>query len=337
VKLNELKRLAQQMPDLQGQQLQQWLQEYLRQIGVDPNAIYQELEMSSRFVDTHRDTSWSNTQMHLHSHAFYELIYCVNSCGAEYLVGPDRYRLQQGDIIFVPPGISHRPLLKEHMEEPYKRYVLWLSVEFMERYARLFPYSFSDKQTRAAMLRTAGSEWEHLGALFRAGVKEAEQQADGWEAAVIGNTMQLLTQIKRATDGKSARMLNAEQPELLDRITTYVEEHYAQPLTIGGLAKTFFVSSSTISHLFKQKMGVSFHRYLMQRRLIDAKTRIANGQRLEEVAVQTGFSDYSGFYRSFRQQFGISPRQYRSMQEMDARGSWPKQAPQGLSEPGSLR
>jgi len=319
MKLDELQQLTQKLPDLQGPQLQQWLLDHLIRIGMDPNAIYQELEMSSRYVDTHRDTSYSNARMQLHSHTFFELIYCINNCGAEYLVGSDRYRLQQGDIIFVPPGISHRPLLDDHMKEPYKRYVLWLSTEFMERYAGLFPYTFSDKQTRPSMLRTAGTDWEHLGDLFYTGVKEAEQRADGWEAAVIGNTMLLLTQIKRATDAQTARSLHAEKPELLDRITNYVEEHYAQPITIGDLAKHFFVSSSTISHLFKHKLGVSFHRYLMQRRLIDAKTRIINGQRLEEVALQAGFSDYSGFYRSFRQQFGISPRQYRNLQETDAR------------------
>ena len=319
MKLQDLQRMARDLPELQGQQLQQRLLETLAGLGLDPNAIYQELEMSSRFVDTHRDTSWSNAQMQLHSHAFFELIYCINSCGAEYLVGSERYRLQQGDIIFVPPGVSHRPLLSDRMAEPYKRYVLWLSAEFMTRYASLFPYAFTDKQTRASMLRTAGSDWEYLGDMFRAGVEEAEQRADGWEAAVIGNTMQLLTQIKRATNGEAARMLKAEQPELLDRIATYVEEHYTEPVTINDLAKQFFVSSSTISHLFQQKLGVSFHRYLVQRRLIDAKTRILRGQRLEEVAVQTGFSDYSGFYRSFRQQFGISPRRYRALQEQDTR------------------
>ncbi|MBP3655430.1 MAG: helix-turn-helix transcriptional regulator [Clostridia bacterium] len=319
MKLRELKRIAQESPELQGAQLQQWLQSYLAQIGMDPNAIYQELEMASRYVDTHRDTSYSNAQMQLHSHAFFELIYCVNSCGAEYLVGPERYRLQQGDIIFVPPGVSHRPLLPENMTEPYKRYVIWLSPEFVAQYARLFPGAFPDRHTRAAMLRTAGSGWEHLGDLFRAGVRESEKEAEGWEAAVIGNTMQLLTQIRRATNEQSASPLCAEQPELLDMITTYVEENYGQPLLIGDLAKRFFVSSSTISHLFKQKLGVSFCRYVTQRRLIDAKTRIENGQRLADVAAKTGFSDYSGFYRAFRQEYGISPRQYRLLQEADAR------------------
>lgn len=319
MKLMELQKLAQNIPELQGPQLQQWLQEYLTRIGMDPNAIYQELEMSSRFVDTHRDTSYPNAQMQLHSHAFYELICCTNTCGAEYLVGSDRYRLQQGDIIFIPPGVSHRPLLNEDMKEPYKRYVLWLSVEFMTLYASLFPCALPEHHMQASMLRTAGSKWEYLEELFCAGVREAEQQADGWEAAVIGNTMQLLTHIRRAADDSTARTPKAEQPELLDRLTNYVEEHYASPITIENLARHFFISPSTVSHLFKQKLGVSFHRYVTQRRLIDAKTRIANGQRLEEVAVQTGFSDYSGFYRSFKHQFGISPRQYRSLLETEMR------------------
>jgi AraC-like DNA-binding protein len=204
------------------------------------------------------------------------------------------------------------------MKEPYMRYVLWLSTEFMERYANLFPYPFTEKQSSVGMLRTGQTEWEQLGELFRAGVREAEQQADGWEAAVIGNTMMLLTQIKRATDQRSALAMKAESPELLDRIAAYVEEHYAFPITAGEVAKRFFVSSSTVSHLFKQKLGVSFYRYVTQRRLIAAKIRIEQGMLLEDVAAESGFGDYSGFYRAFRQEYGISPRKYRALQETSA-------------------
>ena len=315
MKLNELRQLAQAIPDPQAPDALQKIQECIRQLGMDPNRIYQELEMSFRMVETHRDTSWSNTQVQLHSHTFYELLYCCNNCGAEYLVGAERYRLEAGDIIFVPPGISHRPLLPEKMDEPYSRYVLWLSQEFMDWFAGLYPYPFTEKQARANMLRTGGSRWERLGELFRDGVKEAERQADGWEAAVLGNTVTLLIQIKRATADHSARAMEAEQPELLDRITAYVEENYCRRVTIGELAGIFYISESAISHLFKQKMGVSFYRYTVQRRLIAAKTLIENGALLEKVAVQTGFGDYSGFYRAFKQEYGISPRQYRNLRE----------------------
>ena len=314
MKLGELQRLAKEIPNFQGDQGQEWFQKKIREMGLDPNALYQELEMTSRLVDTHRDVSYTNSHMHLHSHAFYELLYCLNSCGAEYLVGTERYRLQQGDIILVPPGVSHRPLLPETMDAPYSRYVLWLSPEFMQQYAPLFPSSFGPMAGQSRMLRTGGTQWESLRELFRAGVKEAEQQQEGWEAAVVGNTISLLAQLLRAADDRGARMPEAEKPELLDRIMAYVEKHYAAGMTIGDLAKEFYVSSSTVSHLFKQKMGVSFYRYVTQRRLIAAKSLIEMGALLENVAEETGFQDYSGFYRAFKQEYGISPRQYKNLQ-----------------------
>lgn len=315
MKLSDLRKLSARVAFQKLPPDSRFVTRELAALGYDPSSIYQELEMESRFVDTHRDVSYSKDNVGLHSHTFYELLFCCSNCGAEYLVGSERYRLQQGDIVFIPPGVSHRPLLPEHMSVPYERYVLWLSPEFMDFYSGLFPYPFTEKQTHANILRTGGTGWEHLGSFFQMGVQETEQKADGWEAIVIGNTMQLLTQIKRATDMRTATYMQAEKPELLDRITEYIEMHYADSLTIDLLSKQFFVSSSTISHLFRQKLGVSFYRYVTQRRLIAAKTLIEQGQLLEAVAIRTGFSDYSGFYRAFKKEYGISPRQYRSLQE----------------------
>ena len=239
MKLGELRQLSQRKPDLKGQDLQRWVQETLTKMGLNPHTIYQELEMTSPLVDTHRDITYTSSHLGIHSHAFYELIYTCNSCNAEYLVGAERYRLEAGDIIFIPPGVSHRPLLPEPLVEPYSRYVLWLSQDFMELYSRLYSRPFTQKQSSPSLLRTGGTSWGILGELFRKGVEESEEQADGWEAAVLGNTVLLLTQIKRATDQQFAKQLVAEKKELLDRITDYIEHHYYQPITLGILSKLF--------------------------------------------------------------------------------------------------
>ena len=324
MKLDALQKLANSVPNFQSAQAQELLQSQLRDMGLNPNMLYQELEMSSAYVDTHRDQTYSNAHMQLHSHTFYEMLCCCNSCGAEYLVGSERYRLQEGDIIFIPPGVSHRPLLPTNMAEPYTRYVVWMSTEFVQWYGSLYPQPFAEKQANITMLHTSGAQWEQLRNLFRLGVQEAQQQKDGWEAAVIGNTMMLLTAIKRAADEQSALQIKAEKPELLDRITAYIETHYAQSISAENLGRLFFVSSSTVSHLFKQKLGVSFYCYATQRRLIAAKSLIEKGILLENVAAQTGFSDYSGFFRAFKREYGISPRQYRALQETGEKNPPPK-------------
>ena len=88
----------------------------------------------------------------------------------EYLVESNRYQLRKGDIILLPPGISHRPLLPEHMPEPYRRDILWLSTEYVAVLDQLSPSSFQKSGIR--LLRTAGTRWEYLGDLFHAGVLE---------------------------------------------------------------------------------------------------------------------------------------------------------------------
>ena len=283
------------------------VRKHLKSIGFEPGNFYQELEMTSRYVDTHQDLSMTNSQVNLHSHIFYEILCCQNTCDVEYLVGAERYRLQKGDIVIIPPGISHRPLLQEQMQEPYRRDVLWLSHEFVAFMPQFPP--------EPQLLRTAGTRWEFLGELFRNGVLESEQRRLGWEEAVLGNTIQILVYIRRALDDRSATPLHVEQPELLDRVLAYVETHLARKITLADVAKHFWVSQSTISQIFRNKMGVSFYRCVTQRRLIAAKSLILQGLPLEQVNEKVGFTDYSTFYRAFKQEFGISPRQYRKMQE----------------------
>ena len=94
-----------------------------------------------------------------------------------------------------------------------------------------------------------------------------------------------------------------------------MEHHLGDHITLATTAQRFFVSESKISQTFREKMGVSFYRCVTQRRLIAAKNLIAAGMGMEAVSAQVGFRDYSSFYRAFRQEFGISPRQYRKIQQ----------------------
>lgn len=312
MKLSIVREMSKQFSPPTTQEEMQKVWDYLRQKGIDYQNFYQELEMSEPMVETHRDLTYSNTQLSLHSHTFYELLYCCNDCGAEYLVGADRYRLQRGDIVFVPPGISHRPMLPETMHEPYKRYVLWLSPEFVDKVVTAFAPG-GKQETYGTLLRTSGTQWEVLGEYFHKGVQEAEGQQPGWRAAVMGNTITLLTLMGRGIQQRTAAVLKAEKPDLLNGVLSYIEENLSGRITLEDTAKHFYVSVSTITQLFRQKMGTSFYRCVTQRRLIAAKALIGEGNALEDVSRMVGFTDYSSFYRAFKKEYGITPRQYTQL------------------------
>lgn len=55
------------------------------------------------------NAGFNNATIHLHSHSFYELICCRSTCGVEYLVGSQRYKLEKGDILIVPPRCKPPP------------------------------------------------------------------------------------------------------------------------------------------------------------------------------------------------------------------------------------
>lgn len=315
MKLQEIQKLTSQMGVPKNRNDPQAVQAFLRSVGIEPGELYQELEMSFRFVEMHQDMSFSNASVSLHSHSFYEILYCRNTCGAEYLVGAERYRLQKGDVIIIPPGVSHRPLLPAEMKQPYKRDVLWISQEFFSGMMQIFPDDILYRVTETRLVRTADTPWEFLGDLFRRGVRESEEKRLGWEVSVMGNTMQLIVFLRRAILDNTALPLMAEKPELLDQVLSYVENHLGEKITLSDVSRHFWVSQSTISQTFRRKMGVSFYRCVTQRRLIAAKTLILEGLALEACGTQVGFQDYSTFYRAFRQEYGISPRQYRKMQE----------------------
>lgn len=313
MKLSDIRKIAQGFPALDLQAAHSNPFAYMQQLGFDSRNFYQELEMDSPYVDTHQDISYSNAGFQFHSHAFYELIYCRNSCGAEYLVGSDRYKLQKGDIIFVPPNISHRPLLPEYMLEPYIRDVLWINEDFPNRLMTDSSMSIADIIAKPALFRTAGTRWEFLGDLFRSGVLEAESGALGWSTIVLANTLTILTNLCRVKYDLQIQPLRAEKPELLDQVLAYIEQHLSEKITLAEVAHHFFISESTITQAFRKKMGVSFYRCVTQRRLISAKVLIEQGVPMESVAEQVGFTDYSSFFRAFKQEYGISPRQYRKL------------------------
>ena len=290
------------------------LRQFLQKLNSSGN-FYQEMEMSSRFVDSHQDTSHLSDVIDMHSHAFYEILFCKEG-SPQYLLGSSRYQLQPGDIIFIPPGVSHSPLFTDQSGRTYHRYVLWLSREFVDRAMQADAGSLPGC-SQPILLRTAGTNWSFLEQLFRRACLESETRYSGWRINLGCLALQVLVLLHRALTDTVTIPTLPETPELSDRLLAYIHAHLSEKITLESTAREFLVSESTIRQTFQKQMGISFYRCVTQCRLIRAKSLIQQGDSMEQVSAQVGFADYSAFYRAFRQHFGISPKEYRRLLNKD--------------------
>lgn len=275
-------------------------------------------DIMTRFVYGQRNVNLSNGANRLQSYTFHELICCRTSCNLEYLVGTDRCSLKKGDIIWIAPGVSHRPILPENMTGPCLVDILWFSTEFIETIAQLIPEWYGVEARNYILHRTARTSRRFLVDLIHNSIEESEQRTSGWELIIAGNTMAVLAQLWRSYTDINTMQDHAEKPELLDRVIAYIEENLEEKITLSQVAQRLYVSESTVSHVFQQKMGISFYRYVIQRRLVAAKKLISEGKPMEWIAEQIGFSDYSTFYRAFKKEYGISPKEFRVLHSKGA-------------------
>ncbi len=96
-------------------------------------------------------------------------------------------------------------------------------------------------------------------------------------------------------------------------VLRYLETRTDAAHSIADLARVARLSPFHFLRTFKQVTGVTPHQWLVRARLRDAARRLADGrERVTDIALDAGFEDLSNFVRSFRSEFGVSPRGYRA-------------------------
>ena len=270
-------------------------------------------DLEPDLVRAQRETDTGICFLPLHEHPFLELAYVRWGGETDYRIGSEIYRIHPGDVLVIPPEVPHGPIFTENSREDSARDVVWVSRHFLSRMSQLRPNAWFYANRDFHVFRTAGTQWEWIGELFEKGVQEVQKREFGWEALLVGNTMVLISQLSRALLDASVLVLKEEKADLLLRVMKYLENHLEEKLTLEIIAAEFDVSKSTLTQMFRKKLDVSFYAYLTRRRLTAAKGLIVRGFPLEQVGKQVGFREHSAFYRAFKQEFGISPREYRNI------------------------
>lgn len=247
----------------------------------------------------------------MHSHEFYEMYFFLR--GDIRIVTEDvDIRPRRGDVLLFPPHCMHR---NQHLsaDEPYERFYLYISPDFLQS------VSSAEYDLTAELDAILHSSGFHLH-LSEAALMELLQLTDDIIAASeqpsppeqILNSCRMGMLLVRAVallraGGTPSR---TDSPGPMNPLLRYLNAHLTEPLSLDHLAETFYLSKYALLRAFKEHTGMSIHQYLLTKRILLAQELLAQGVKPYEVSSQCGFSDYTGFYRAFRQRTGVSPAQY---------------------------
>jgi AraC family transcriptional regulator len=134
--------------------------------------------------------------------------------------------------------------------------------------------------------------------------------ADSMATALAAHLLQFYTTrqhtLREYTDGLSSAKLQ----QAID----FINEHLGENLSLTEIAAQVDMSQFYFCRLFKQSVGTTPHKYLIQQRVERSKSLLRQREcSIVDIAADCGFANPSHFAKCFRKYTGVSPQQFRSI------------------------
>ncbi|GGD76867.1 AraC family transcriptional regulator [Paenibacillus nasutitermitis] len=252
----------------------------------------------------------------LHSHEFIELAYVAEGKGFHY-IEEEVQRIHRGQLHVIPIGTSHvfRPTSMDAARDPLIVYNCIFPKSLIDR---LMPLLIDEPV--AAYIEGLKEETRSYHAVFDADAeierlflllyKEYSLPRSGSTTYLNTLLLQLIVTIYRLHTDTSHAI--PSQPARFLQLLSYLEQNYAEKLTLAHLSGRFQWSERHLQRLFKRHTGQGFNYYLQSLRIQKSCEQLRSTQlKISRIAESVGYKDLSSFMVVFRRIVGQTPGAYR--------------------------
>lgn len=274
----------------------------LYELGLEPEAL-----RSSRLQYISSSRFGSDWHATLHTHACTEIFYCVSGVG-RFILKDGEQPVGGDDLLIVEANFEHT---EDSVVSNPLEYIV-LGVDGLD-------FRLPRQEDRGYAVFNFREHREEMLFYLRKLLAEAEQKPPQYEF-VCGRLFEVfLAMLSRHTQ------LSVEIAPPVKRrnrecaaVRRYIDEHFAEPLTLDMLAEIAHVNKYYLVHTFNREYGVTPINYLLLCRIRESKHLLSNTDlSLSQIAQVHGFSSPSYFSQSFRRLEGISPMEYRKQKRTE--------------------
>ena len=127
---------------------------------------------------------------------------------------------------------------------------------------------------------------------------------------------QILVEVSRIAQGfkggRGGKYHNTQSNLAIYNTIRFVERNFLEIESVKDVAKALSYSEYYLSHLFKEKVGISIKSYILNEKIKLAKKLLAEPERtVGEISEMLGYETSHAFSQTFKKKVGISPNEYR--------------------------
>ena len=252
-----------------------------------------------------------------HQHSFFEAVYIISGDGTfevfRHADVAQKFGYSAGTLFLIPPNTTHCFRILKRSR--------FLFVRFTDRYVD----ECVDAKAKHALYLSYSAP--------KISLSEREQKATDEIFALMESEHELVREFSEGLVRSSANIVLSLTARALCRSTTpdggvcaandteremnmlqYIQMNIHRPefLKNGWLSKHFGLSKGYIGRYFKSHFNESLRQYVNRNRMKRVEYLVANSRMaVKEIAYDMGFTDSCHLVRKFREQYGMSPMQYR--------------------------
>ncbi len=253
----------------------------------------------------------------VHSHDFVEIVYIMEGSGRQ-CINDEEFDVKTGDLLFVNYGCTHA----FQVDEKLVAYNLMIRVDYFTKnmikddnlFYMLALTSFEKIQhelnDKSPLVSFKFDEYDDMISLFKNIELELSKNEIGKSLILDSYINIILCKVFRKIFVKDSDKDLLIPQDILD----YITEHFNEKISLNDLSQRCFYNPAYFSRLFKKAFNMSFTDYIMDVRLKHCCELLKNTDySIARIIEECGFSDRNTFYERFKNKYGCTPIEYRSM------------------------